>query len=69
MAKSKVSLADAIARSGITKSELARRLGKCPATMTHWLKGRRRISLADARKLASELAIDLNRLEFLGDVI
>lgn len=69
MAKSKVSLTQAVAAAGITQCELARRLGKTPAMMTHWLKGRRRISLADARKLAAELCVDLNRLEFPGSVL
>lgn len=69
MAKSKVSLTQAVAEAGITKTELARRLGKCPAMVTHWCKGRRRISLADARRLASELGVDLNQLEFPGSIV
>jgi len=51
----------------MTQAELARRLKKTPGWMSHVILGRRRIMLADARKLADELGVNLETLVFPGD--
>ena len=53
-------ISEAIKQSGLTQSELARRIGVCPATVSHYVKGDKMPALDTFALLCSVLDIDAN---------
>lgn len=60
----RLTLSDAIDRSGIEKQEVAKRMGVYPSQVTRWCKGECRVYADQATKLAAILNVSLTRIDW-----
>lgn len=62
MVKSSGVLTKAVRRTGLAQYELARKMGTSEAAISKWLKGTRRPTPENARKLAKLLGLTLDEI-------
>lgn len=59
-------LVGALEATEVSQAELARRLGVNPATVSHWVTGRRELSLKRIALIAKALGVEPQSLAFQG---